>query len=123
MTTLATIIKKYRYSTSATTLQTSVIDDVSLRPSQPSREVDQALGIGVVQLGQVHDHRGSGAEMLADRACLVVRTRMQGGDPVRGVLDFGVLGSVRLVLGVVLARHEVRTVAAPGVAGIREIGR
>src|SRR6266513_1441491 len=37
MTTLATIIKKYRYSTSATTLQTSVIDDVFLRPSQHTR--------------------------------------------------------------------------------------
>src|SRR5712692_4015125 len=54
-------------------------------PSQPEdqagREVDQALRVAVDHLGQVHDHRSAVAEMLPDRTGLIVRTRMQGGNP------------------------------------------
>ena len=57
--------------------------DAPVQPEgQPRGEVDQALGVGVVHLGQVHDHRRARAEGLADRACLVVGARVQRGDLV-----------------------------------------
>ena len=53
----------------------------SMRPAQaedqPGREVDQPLGVGVVHLGEVHDHRRAVAEVLADRAW--PRCRCAGG--------------------------------------------
>src|SRR5581483_9677361 len=49
---------------------------------QSSREVYEALGVDVVHLGQIHDHRGAFAEMLPDGARLVVCARVQRGDAV-----------------------------------------
>src|SRR5690606_12803041 len=40
---------------------------------QAGREVDEALGIVVVDLGEVHDDRHAGAVVLADRTGVLVR--------------------------------------------------
>src|SRR3712207_3461229 len=57
--------------------------DATAQPERQTRsEVDEPLGVGVVHLGEVHDHRLAVAEALADLAGLVVRARVQRGDPV-----------------------------------------
>src|SRR6187200_2931989 len=55
-----------------------LVDGPAQCEGQPGGEVDQPLGSGVVQLGQVHDHGHAVAVALADRAGLVVAARLQG---------------------------------------------
>src|SRR3954469_18167262 len=51
--------------------------DTTAQPEDQARgEVDEPTSIGMVELGEVHDHRRSLAEPLADRARLVVRARV-----------------------------------------------
>ena len=49
---------------------------------EAGREVDQSLGVGVVHVGEVHDHRRALAEALADLLGLVVGARVDRRDPV-----------------------------------------
>src|SRR5215218_6463822 len=56
------------------------LDRATRGKDEPSREVDETLGVGVVHLGEVHDHRRALAEVLADGARLVVGARVQGRD-------------------------------------------
>src|SRR5664279_5221551 len=50
---------------------------------QAGSEVDETLGVCVIQIGQVHDHRGALAETLADVLGFVVRSRMDRRDTVQ----------------------------------------
>src|SRR5215212_6320868 len=56
------------------------LDGAVQAEDQPSREVDQPLGVWVLHLSEVHDDRHSIAEMFADRAGFVVGTRMNRDD-------------------------------------------
>jgi hypothetical protein len=53
------------------------LDAAAQAEDQAGREVDQPLGVDVVHLGEVHDHRRAVAEVLADGARLVVGARVQ----------------------------------------------
>jgi hypothetical protein len=64
-------------------LRGDAFDPAMQAEGQTGREVDEPLGVRVVHVRQVHDHRRALAEVLADRARLVVRTRVQRGDLVR----------------------------------------
>ena len=58
------------------------LDAAPAPEDQPCGEVDEPLGFGVVHLGEVHDHRHALTELLTDPAGVVVRARVQRGDPV-----------------------------------------
>src|SRR4051794_23503764 len=58
------------------------LDAPTQTEDQPSREVDQPLGVAVAHLGEVHDDRRAVAEVLADLPRLVVVARVQRGDAV-----------------------------------------
>src|SRR3712207_3191426 len=56
------------------------LDTTAQPEGQTGSEVDQALRVRVVHLGEVHDHRHPVAEPLPDRPRLVVVARVQRGD-------------------------------------------
>src|SRR5690606_29352497 len=53
---------------------------------QTGSEIDQAAGVRLVHFGQIHDHRSTLPEVLADRAGVPEAGRVQGGDLVPPLL-------------------------------------